>query len=66
MKLTYALPLAHNIITINTVEQRWHGPLMVRFLGGTLRLNERAADDIFSSWISPSRYETPANVKKIF
>ena len=39
---------------------------MVRFLGEALRLNERAADDIFSSWISPCRYESPANVEKSF
>jgi len=41
-------------------------PLMVRFLGGPLRLNERAADDIFSGWISPSRYEPATNVEKTF
>jgi len=44
----------------------WHGPLMVRFLGGPLRLNERAAHDIFSGRISQSRYEPPANVEKTF
>jgi len=37
---------------------------MVRFLGGPLRLNERAADNIFSGWTSPSRYEPPADVEK--
>jgi len=37
---------------------------MVRFLGGPLRLNERAADDIFSGWTSPSRYKPPADVEK--
>jgi len=31
-------------------------------LGGPLRLSERAADDIFSGWISPSRYEPPNNI----
>jgi len=31
-----------------------------------LRLNERAADDIFSGWISTSRYEPPADVEKTF
>jgi len=45
---------------------RWHGPLMARFLGGPLRLNERAANNIFSSWISPSRNEPPTNVEKTF
>jgi len=39
---------------------------MVRFLGGPLRLNERAADDIFSGWISPSPYEPLDNVEKNF
>jgi len=39
---------------------------MVRFLGGRLRLNGRAADDIFRGWISPSRCEPPANVEKNF
>ena len=34
---------------------RQHGALMVRFLGGSLRLNKRAANDIFSGWISRSR-----------
>jgi len=29
-------------------------------------LNERATDDIFSSWISPSHYEPPVNFKKTF
>ena len=37
---------------------------MVRISGGPLRLNERAANDIFSGWISPSRYEPPADVEK--
>jgi len=39
---------------------------MVRILGGPLRLNERAANDIFSGWTSPSRYEPPADVEKNF
>ena len=39
---------------------------MARFLGGPLRLNERAADDIFSGWISPSPYEPLDNVEKNF
>jgi len=39
---------------------------MVRFLDGSLRLNERAADDIFSGWTSPSRYEPPSNVENTF
>jgi len=38
---------------------------MVRILGGPLRLNERVANDIFSGWISPSRYESPADVEKL-
>jgi len=46
--------------------KRWHGPLMVRILGGPLRLNERAANDIFSGRTSPSRYEPPADVEKTF
>jgi len=29
-------------------------------LGGPLRLNERAANNIFSGWTSPSRYESRA------
>jgi len=49
-----------------TGHKRWHGPLMGRFLGGPLRLNEWAADDIFSGWTSPSCYEPPANVEKNF
>jgi len=36
---------------------------MVRLLGRLVRLNERAADDIFDGWISTSR---PANVEKNF
>jgi len=39
---------------------------MARFLGGPLRLNERAADDIFRGWISPSPYEPLDNVEKNF
>jgi len=39
---------------------------MVRFVGGPLRLNERAANDIFSGWISPSRYGSPVDVEKNF
>ena len=39
---------------------------MVRILGGPLRLNERAANDIFSGWTSPSRDEPPADVEKTF
>ena len=39
---------------------------MVRILGGPLRLNEWAANDIFSRWTSPSRYEQPADVEKTF
>ena len=39
---------------------------MVRILGGPLRLNERAANDIFSGWTWPSRYESPAGVEKTF
>jgi len=39
---------------------------MVGFLGRPLGLNERAADDMFSGWISPSRYEPPTNVEKTF
>jgi len=31
---------------------------------GQLRLNERAAHNIFSDWILPFRYEPPANVEK--
>jgi len=41
--------------------KRLHGPLMVRILGGPLRLNERAANDIFSGWTSPNR---PLMLKK--
>jgi len=37
---------------------------MDQILGGPLRLNERAAHNIFSGWILPSRYEPPANVEK--
>jgi len=40
-----------------------------RYLSGfwrVLRLNERAADDIFSGWSSASRYEPPANAGKTF
>jgi len=37
---------------------------MVRILGGMLY--ERAAHNIFSGWILPSRYEPPANVEKNF
>jgi len=37
---------------------------MVRILGGPLRLNERAANDIFSGWTLPSSYELPADVEK--
>jgi len=37
---------------------------MDRFLGGPLRLNERAANNILSGWISPSRYEQPINFEK--
>ena len=47
-------------------DYRWHGPLMVRILGGPQRLNERVANDIFSGWISPSRYKLPADVEKTF
>ena len=39
---------------------------MVRILGGPLRLNERAANDIFSGWTSPSRYGPPVDVEKNF
>jgi len=39
---------------------------MVRILGGPLRLNERAANDISSGWTSPSRYESPADLEKTF
>ena len=39
---------------------------MVRILGGPLRLNERAADDMFSGWMSLSPYEPPANVEKTY
>jgi len=35
-------------------------------LGGPLRLNEWAANDIFSGWTSPSRYDPPADVEKTF
>ena len=35
---------------------------MARILGGQLRLNERATDNIFSGWILPSR---PLMLKKI-
>jgi len=35
------------------------GPLAARILGGPLRLNGRAADNIFSGWILPSCYEPP-------
>jgi len=48
------------------LDERWHGPLMVRILGGPLSLNERAAHNIFSGWILPNRYEPPANVEKTF
>jgi len=37
---------------------------MARILGGPLRLNERAANNIFSGWTSPSRYEPPVDVEK--
>jgi len=33
---------------------------------GPLRLNERAANDIFSGWISLSRCKPPTNVEKTF
>jgi len=39
---------------------------MFPILGGPLRLNERAANDIFSGWTSTSRYEPPADVEKTF
>jgi len=39
---------------------------MIRILGGPLKLNERAANNIFSGWTSPSRYEPPADVEKTF
>jgi len=39
---------------------------MIRIFGGSLRLNERAANDIFSGWTSLSRYEPPADVEKTF
>ena len=39
---------------------------MVWILGGLLRLNERAANNIFSGWTSPSRYKSPADVEKTF
>ena len=39
---------------------------MVRILGGPLRLNERATNNIFSRWTSPSRYEPPTDVEKTF
>jgi len=39
---------------------------MVRILDGPLRLNERAANNIFSGWTSPSCYEQPADVEKNF
>ena len=32
--------------------------------GRPLKLNERAANNIFSGWTSPSRYEPPAGVEK--
>jgi len=35
-------------------------------LGGQLRLNEQATDDIFSGWTSPSPYVPPASVEKTF
>ena len=37
---------------------------MVRILGGPLRLNVRAAHNIFSGWILPSRYDRPLMLKK--
>ena len=39
---------------------------MVRILGGPLRLIKRAANNIFSGWTSPSRYEPPSDVEKTF
>jgi len=42
----------------------WHRPLMVRILGGPLRLHKRAANNIFSGWISLNRYEPPAIIEK--
>jgi len=36
---------------------------MAWFLGGPLRLNEQAANNIFSGWISPSRLPS---LKKTF
>ena len=39
---------------------------MVRIFGGPLKLDERAANDIFSGWTSPNRYEPPADVEKNF
>ena len=39
---------------------------MVQILDGPLRLNERAANDIFSGWTSPSRCRPPADVEKNF
>jgi len=40
-------------------------PLATR-LGGPLTFNERAANNIFSGWISLSRYESPTNFDKTF
>ena len=37
---------------------------MARISGRPLRLNERAANNIFSGRTSPSRYEPPADVEK--
>jgi len=37
---------------------------MVRILGGPLRLHKRAANNIFSGWISLNRYEPPAIIEK--
>jgi len=47
-----------------TLNQRWHGPLMVRFWGGPPRLNEWAANDIFSGSISPGRCR-PLTLKNV-
>jgi len=39
---------------------------MARILGRLLRLNEQAANNIFSGWTSPSRYKPPADIEKNF
>jgi len=36
---------------------------MVWISGGSLRLNERVAKDIFSGWTSPSRYQCCADIE---